>query len=119
MDFVLLAGDLFHENQPTRYTIHQVLALLREFSQGDKPVQIELLSDPDEGKAEGFSCVLHSLRIRYLKRVSYSTDRLFGIVIRFPAINYEDYNLNVGTPVFSIHGNHDDPQGTSPVSMFP
>lgn len=29
----------------------------------------------------------------------------------FPAINYEDPNLNVGIPVFSIHGNHDDPQG--------
>jgi len=24
---------------------------------GDKPVQIELLSDPDEGKADGFSFV--------------------------------------------------------------
>lgn len=34
----------------------------------------------------------------------------------FPAINYEDPNLNVGIPVFSIHGNHDDPQGTGSVS---
>lgn len=34
----------------------------------------------------------------------------------FPAVNYEDPNLNVGIPVFSIHGNHDDPQGTGPVS---
>lgn len=33
----------------------------------------------------------------------------------FPAVNYEDPNLNVGIPVFSIHGNHDDPQGTGPV----
>ena len=33
----------------------------------------------------------------------------------FPAINYEDPNLNVAIPVFSIHGNHDDPQGTGPV----
>lgn len=33
---------------------------------------------------------------------------------RFPAINYEDQNLNVGIPVFSIHGNHDDPQGAGP-----
>jgi DNA repair exonuclease SbcCD nuclease subunit len=32
----------------------------------------------------------------------------------FPAINYEDSNLNVGIPVFSIHGNHDDPQGAGP-----
>lgn len=37
---------------------------------------------------------------------------------RFPAVNYEDPNLNVGIPVFSIHGNHDDPQGTGPVSSF-
>lgn len=34
----------------------------------------------------------------------------------FPAINYEDPNLNIAIPVFSIHGNHDDPQGTGPVS---
>lgn len=34
---------------------------------------------------------------------------------RFPAVNYEDENFNVGIPVFSIHGNHDDPQGTGPV----
>ena len=34
----------------------------------------------------------------------------------FPAINYEDFNLNIGLPVFSIHGNHDDPQGTGAVS---
>jgi double-strand break repair protein MRE11 len=36
----------------------------------------------------------------------------------FPAINYEDPNLNVAIPVFSIHGNHDDPQGTGPVSCI-
>lgn len=35
----------------------------------------------------------------------------------FPAVNYEDPNLNISIPVFSIHGNHDDPQGTGPVSF--
>ena len=35
----------------------------------------------------------------------------------FPAVNYEDPNLNIGIPVFSIHGNHDDPQGAGPVSV--
>ena len=30
----------------------------------------------------------------------------------FAVVNYEDPNLNVGLPVFSIHGNHDDPTGT-------
>ncbi|KAL1760800.1 Metallo-dependent phosphatase-like protein [Schizophyllum commune] len=84
VDFILLAGDLFHENKPSRECLYQVMALLREYTMGDKPVQVELLSDPNDGKADGYS---------------------------FPAVNYEDPNLNVGIPVFSIHGNHDDPQG--------
>lgn len=32
-------------------------------------------------------------------------------------MNYEDANLNVAIPVFSIHGNHDDPQGAGAVSF--
>ncbi|KZT22953.1 DNA repair exonuclease [Neolentinus lepideus HHB14362 ss-1] len=87
VDLILLGGDLFHENRPSRDTLFQVMALLREYTLGDKPIQIELLSDPDDGKAAGFS---------------------------FPAVNYEDPNFNVAIPVFSIHGNHDDPQGAGP-----
>ncbi|KAK2460808.1 hypothetical protein APHAL10511_007278 [Amanita phalloides] len=85
VDFILLAGDLFHENKPSRESLYQTMALLREYTLGDKPIQVELLSDPDDGRAKNYS---------------------------FPAINYEDPNFNVGVPVFSIHGNHDDPQGT-------
>lgn len=29
----------------------------------------------------------------------------------FDKINYLDENLNIQLPVFSIHGNHDDPYG--------
>ncbi|KAI0305362.1 DNA repair exonuclease [Multifurca ochricompacta] len=87
VDFILLAGDLFHENRPSRDCLYQVMSLLREYTLGEKPVQIELLSNPNEGKATGYS---------------------------FSAINYEDGNLNVAIPVFSIHGNHDDPQGAGP-----
>lgn len=29
----------------------------------------------------------------------------------FDHVNYEDPDINVAIPVFSIHGNHDDPSG--------
>ncbi|KAF8341222.1 Metallo-dependent phosphatase-like protein [Cantharellus anzutake] len=85
VDLILLGGDLFHENKPSRESLYRTCALLRKYTMGDRPVQIEVLSDPFEGKGPGFD---------------------------FPAINYEDPNYNVSTPIFSIHGNHDDPQGS-------
>lgn len=50
VDFLLLAGDLFHENYPSKHTLHETSALLRKYTQGSRPVRIELLSDPDEGQ---------------------------------------------------------------------
>jgi double-strand break repair protein MRE11 len=91
VDMVLMAGDIFHDNRPSRDTLHQTIALLREFTLGDKPVSLELMSDEMEGCAPGFS---------------------------FPAVNYADPNLNVSIPVFSIHGNHDDPQGSGPAGAL-
>lgn len=34
------------------------------------------------------------------------------------SVNYEDMNLNVSIPVFSIHGNHDDVTGTNRLSSM-
>jgi DNA repair exonuclease SbcCD nuclease subunit len=31
-------------------------------------------------------------------------------------VNYQDPNLNVGLPIFTIHGNHDDPSGAENLS---
>lgn len=83
VDFVLHGGDLFHDNKPSRTTLHACLALLREYCLGDKPVHFEYLSD-------------QSVDFKHCK---------------FPTVNYDDPNLNVSIPVFSIHGNHDDPTG--------
>lgn len=80
---ILLGGDLFHENKPSRHTIHKTMILLRKYCFGDKPIAIEFLSDQKE---------------------NFNTNT-------FENVNYEDPNLNVGIPVFSIHGNHDDPSG--------
>ncbi|KAK4052670.1 meiotic recombination [Microbotryomycetes sp. JL201] len=85
VDMVLLAGDLFHENRPTRTSLYQTMDALRQFTMGSRPIGLEVISEAG-----------------------------FGIErdVTWPNVNYEDENLNVGLPVFSIHGNHDDPQGT-------
>ncbi|KAM0786756.1 hypothetical protein ACM66B_002191 [Microbotryomycetes sp. NB124-2] len=85
VDMVLLAGDLFHENRPSRTSLYQTMDALREFTMGPRPIGLEVISEAG-----------------------------FGIErdVTWPNVNYEDQNLNVGLPVFSIHGNHDDPQGT-------
>ncbi|EHK98982.1 putative Double-strand break repair protein mus-23 [Glarea lozoyensis 74030] len=82
VDMVLLAGDLFHDNKPSRKAMYQVMRSLRMNCFGDKPCELEWLSDA----ADVF-------------------DKSFDHV------NYEDPDINVAIPVFSIHGNHDDPNG--------
>ena len=41
VDMILLGGDLFHDNKPSRQTLHGVMTLLRRYSMGDKPCQVE------------------------------------------------------------------------------
>ncbi|XP_040439355.1 double-strand break repair protein MRE11 [Falco naumanni] len=83
VDFVLLGGDLFHDNKPSRKTVHSCLESLRKYCMGDRPVQFEILSD-------------QAVNFHYSK---------------FPWVNYQDGNFNISMPIFSIHGNHDDPTG--------
>ncbi|XP_067842456.1 double-strand break repair protein MRE11 isoform X2 [Heptranchias perlo] len=83
VDFILLGGDLFHDNKPSRKTLHTCMELLRRYCMGDNPIQFEILSD--QSVNFGFS--------------------------KFPWVNYQDGNLNISIPVFSVHGNHDDPTG--------
>lgn len=48
VDMVFLAGDLFHDNNPSRNTLHQVIGALREYTMGDRPVSLAYMSDPRE-----------------------------------------------------------------------
>lgn len=82
-DFVLLGGDLFHENKPSRRCVVKTMELLRKFCVGDKEVSFKMVSDP-------------SLNFSHSK---------------FPVANFDDTSLNISLPIFSIHGNHDDPTG--------
>ncbi|VDM65144.1 unnamed protein product [Strongylus vulgaris] len=83
VDMILLGGDLFHENNPSRDMQHRVIQLLRQYCLNDREVALEFVSDAT---------------------VNFDHSR-------FDRVNYEDANINVGLPIFSIHGNHDDTAG--------
>ncbi|KAF1394041.1 hypothetical protein PFLUV_G00022390 [Perca fluviatilis] len=83
VDFILLGGDLFHDNKPSRRCLHTCITMLRRYCMGDRPIHFNILSD---------------------QNVNFNTTE-------FPWVNYQDENLNISIPAFSIHGNHDDPTG--------
>ncbi|KAJ3675665.1 hypothetical protein LUZ60_004707 [Juncus effusus] len=89
VDMLLLGGDLFHENKPSRSTLVKCIEILRKHCLNDRPVQYQVVSD---------------------QTVNFQS--IFGHV------NYEDPHFNVGLPVFTIHGNHDDPAGVDNLSAI-
>ncbi|RNF05726.1 putative endo/exonuclease Mre11 [Trypanosoma rangeli] len=91
VDAILLGGDLFHDNKPSLGCLARTTSLLRTYVLGDKPIAFSLLSDP--------------------KR-NFPTHPV-------PLANFQDPNINVATPIFTIHGNHDDPVGgTSSIDIL-
>ena len=45
VDFVLLGGDLFHENKPSRATLCKTVDILRKYAFGESPITFEIISD--------------------------------------------------------------------------
>ncbi len=82
VDMVLLAGDLFHDNKPSRKAMQRAMEVMRDHCLGERQVTINVVSD---------------------QGTNFHT--------KYSSVNYEDPNYNVQLPVFSIHGNHDDPAG--------
>lgn len=89
VDFILHGGDLFHDNKPSRETLHRTLELFRKYCCGDRPVPLKIHSD---------------------QKVNFKHN--------FGTVNYEDPNFNIAMPVFGIHGNHDDPTGENGLSAL-
>ncbi len=84
-DLVLLGGDLFHDNKPSRRTVVRTMKILSAACLGDRPIAFRVLSD---------------------QRADFAAGR----------VNFESPHHNVGLPVFTIHGNHDDPAGADGLS---
>ena len=84
-DMVLLAGDLFHDNKPSRRTLYRTMQILRRYCMGPNPVKFQIVSSYSSGAGAFRSSSVNQ------------------------CVNYEDEYFSVDLPVFSIHGNHDDP----------
>uniref|UniRef100_A0A0D9X4Y8 Double-strand break repair protein n=1 Tax=Leersia perrieri TaxID=77586 RepID=A0A0D9X4Y8_9ORYZ len=89
VDFILLGGDLFHENKPSTSTLVKSMEIIRRYCLNDRKVQFQVVSDQS-------SCLKN----------------------RFGRVNFEDPNLNIGLPVFTIHGTHDGPAGVDGMSTI-
>ena len=85
VDFVLLGGDLFHDNKPSRPTLMKCMEIIRKHCFGDRDISVYRLTPSD------------------------SEEKL---------LNYEDPNFNISLPIFTIHGNHDDPTGSGSLSVI-
>jgi hypothetical protein len=48
VDLVLLSGDVFHENKPTRRTMHRTMEILRRYCMGGESVGFQIVSDQGE-----------------------------------------------------------------------
>ena len=91
-DLLLLGGDLFHENKPSRRCLQRTMEMFRRHCLGDEPVSFEVISDPEQN---------------------------FRSQDGMP--NYMHPHYSIGLPVFMIHGNHDDPSreaGAEPLSAL-
>jgi len=86
---VLISGNLFHENKPSRYAMHMCSEALRRAVWGPRPVQVEFRSDPNTTFHDSFR-----------------------------QVNYEIPNANIQLPVFAIHGSKDDPSGHGDLSAL-
>ncbi|BDA49205.1 Double-strand break repair protein MRE11 [Coccomyxa sp. Obi] len=85
VDFVLLGGDLFHDNKPSRTTLVRTMEILSKYCLNGSQISFKIISNQAENFVSGKA-------------------------------NFQNDNYSVGLPVFTIHGNHDDPSGVDNLS---
>ncbi|XP_001603844.2 double-strand break repair protein MRE11 [Nasonia vitripennis] len=81
VDAILFAGNLFYEANPPLNVITRCISLLRKYCLSDKPAKIDCLTDPEW-------------------IFNHCPDKI---------ANFKDPKLNIGMPIFAIHGHRDAP----------
>lgn len=54
VDLLLLGGDLFHDNKPSRSTIVRTIEILTKYSLSDRPVAFQILSNQSQNFVSGY-----------------------------------------------------------------
>ena len=62
VDFILLGGDLFHENKPSRSTLVKTIEILRRYCLNDQPVKFQVVSDQTVNFPNRFHTLVINLR---------------------------------------------------------
>ena len=96
VDFVLLGGDLFHEHTPSQSAYYKCSKIFNKHVFGDAAVNASPLGNTQMSQGP---------------RQKFQT-------YNFPKANYLSNKHKIKLPVFSIHGNHDDPVGLEMLSSL-
>lgn len=94
VDFVLLGGDLYHYNKPSRNTQYQCNSILARHVLGERNIEFNVISDQS---------------INFTQPNQSTSDQT-------NTSNIYNQNINIKLPIFTIHGNHDDPAGHASLS---
>lgn len=113
-DLVLLAGDLFHDNRPSRRTLHKTMEILRRHCLGPNPVRVQILSaDPNKRNGQKKHNATNTSKTSATATTSNNATTTSNNNNANPPasswVNYQDPYYSIDMPIFSIHGNHDDP----------
>lgn len=91
VDFILLGGDLFHVNKPSTNVEHKCMKIIRQHM------------NASESSTQAITTLKTTTFCRIKGELSHFE--------RLKHANFEDPNMIVQYPLFTIHGNHDDPTG--------
>lgn len=78
MDFLLLGGNLFHENKPSNSTLVKAIEILRHYCMNDRPVQFQVISDQAGSLQNRYNNL--SLNIIYISQLLLVLNSIFHLL---------------------------------------
>ena len=110
VDFILLGGDLFHENKPSRSTLVKTIEILRRYCLNDQPVKFQVVSDqtvnfPNRWAHECY-CLINTLIVNLCKFKTTSPHNSYGEVdhLSFERFSWSFFFLRFICLIYDLWG---------------